>query len=118
MINLDELTIEQARALAAQFSAMTNGDAGPTRRTEHGLQIAVLDRGFVYIGNVATDGEWCYITNAWNLRKWGTSRGLGELVSGPTPDTKLDPVGNVRLPLRTLQHLISVEVDGWTSKLA
>ena len=113
MINIDDLTIGQARQLAAQF-------AGPTataQRIEHGLQIAVLDRGFIYVGHVATDGEWCYITNAWNIRRWGTTRGLGELANGPLPDTKLDPVGSVRMPLRTLQHMIAAEVNGWTSKL-
>jgi len=115
MINLDDLTIRQARALAAQFSAAANGNAAT--RVEHGLQIAVLDRGFIYVGHVATDGEWCYIANAWNIRRWGTSRGLGELANGPLPDTKLDPVGSVRMPLRTLQHMIAAEVNGWTSKL-
>ena len=116
MLDLDSLTIGQARAISALFS---NNDipVTPPRIIEHGLQIAVLDRGFVYIGDVTTDGEWCHIANAWNIRRWGTSRGLGELTSGPLPETKLDRVGNVRLPLRTLQHLIAVELDKWTSKL-
>lgn len=113
MIELDSLTIGQARQLAALFPA-SNLDA---KHVNHGLQIAVLDRGFVYIGNVITDGEWCYISNAWNIRRWGTTRGLGELVTGPLSETILDKVGNIRMPLRTLQHLIAVESDKWTSKL-
>ena len=114
MINIDDLTIGQARELAALLG---NNAAPRAARVEHGLQIAVLDRGFVYIGNVVTDGEWCYISDAWNIRRWGTTRGLGELVNGPTAETQLDRVGNVCLPLATLQHLVEVEATKWTGKL-
>lgn len=115
MINVDDLTIGQARALVAQFSTM-NGSA-PAQRREHGLNIVVLDRGFVYIGAVTTSAEWCDISDAWNIRRWGTERGLGELVSGPTPLTSLDRVGDVRVPFHALQHMIRVEVEPWSRKI-
>ena len=113
-MKFDDLTIGQARQLAAMFSQNV---PAKVERIDHGLQIAVLDRGFVYIGNVATDGEWCYIANAWNIRRWGTTRGLGELVNGPLADTVLDRVGDVRMPMTTLQHLIVVEAAKWQTKL-
>ena len=116
MINVDELTIGQARQLAAMFNH-NNSTAPAVAQIDHGLQIAVLDRGFVYIGNIVTDGEWCYIKNAWNIRRWGTTRGLGELVDGPTPSTELDRVGSVRVPFHALQHLIAVGEGEWTGKL-
>ncbi len=116
MINVDELTIGQARQLAALFN-LSNSAAPAVAQIDHGLQIVVLDRGFVYIGRVVTDGEWCYIKNAWNIRRWGTTRGLGELVDGPTSGTQLDHAGSVRVPFRVLQHLIAVKGPGWTSKL-
>ena len=115
MINLDDLTIGQARKLAAQFTPTAT--AQPNGFIDQGLQIVVLDRGFVYIGYVITDGEWCHITDAWNIRRWGTTAGLGELVNGPTPDTRLDRVGNVRVPFHALQHLITVEVSSGNGKL-
>ena len=114
MINVDELTIGQARTVAAIFNP---GNSAAVAQIDHGLQIVVLDRGFVYIGNIVTDGEWCYIKNAWNIRRWGTTRGLGELVAGPASDTQLDRVGSVRVPFHALQHLIAVKGEGWTSKL-
>lgn len=114
-MKIDDLTIGQARQLSAMFSQ--NATPKPEQRIDHGLQIAVLDRGFVYIGDVATDGEWCYIANAWNIRRWGTTRGLGELVNGPLADTVLDRVGDVRMPMTTLQHLIVVEAAKWQTKL-
>lgn len=81
------------------------------------IKIVVLDRGFVYVGRVKVDGAFVTITDAKNIRRWGTSRGLGELVNGPTKDTKLDPVGIVEAPTRALITLISVEEDKWTTIL-
>ena len=115
MINLDDLTIGQARQLAAQL-----GDVAPavpqSGRVDLGWNIVILDRGFVYIGRVSTDDRWVYIENAANIRIWGTTRGLGQLVAGPLPETKLDPVGNVQAPLTALIHLIEVEAGEWETK--
>jgi len=82
--------------------------------TEGDIKIVVLDRGFVYIGHVIEDGDFLVLTKAKNFRRWGTTRGLGELVNGPTPQTKLDDVGTVRIPMRALIHLIDVDQAKWT----
>jgi hypothetical protein len=79
-----------------------------------GVAIAVLDRGFVYVGNVTIEDDWCVLRNAKNIRVWGTTKGLGELVNGPTPNTKLDPVGVVRVPMRAVISLIDVDASKWT----
>ena len=78
-----------------------------------GLAIVVLDRGFVYIGKVTVDGDWCVIESAKNIRVWGTTKGLGELVNGPTSSTKLDQVGTVRAPMRAVISVIDVEASKW-----
>ena len=71
-----------------------------------GQHIAVLDRGFVYVGDVRIDGDFLYLTNAQNIRVWGTKQGLGELRNGKLPDTRLDPVGEIIAPLKSLIHLV------------
>ena len=110
-MNIDELTIGQAKELAALFAAPQVKTQQPI---EHGLKIVVLDRGFVYIGITVTDGEWVYITNAHNIRRWGTTKGLGQLaLSGPTANTELDAVGSIKAPFHALQHLIAVTADAW-----
>lgn len=81
--------------------------------TSQEIQIAVLDRGFVYIGNIERDGDFFIIKNAHNIRVWGTTKGLGELVSGPTISTKTDKVGTVRVPYKALISLIDVESSKW-----
>lgn len=78
-----------------------------------GKAIVVLDRGFVYVGDVEVDGDWCIITSAKNIRIWGTKNGLGELVTGPLPSTKMDTVGTVRAPLCAVISIIDVDGDKW-----
>ena len=80
-----------------------------------GIAIVVADRGFVYVGEVEVDDDWCIVTNAKNIRVWGTTQGLGELVNGPTKNTKLDAVGTVRIPMRAVISLIDVKADSWKS---
>jgi len=77
------------------------------------IKIVVLDRGFVYVGCVTMDTDFVRITKAHNIRVWGTTKGLGELVSGPTSSTKLDHVGTVRAPMRALISVIDVEQGKW-----
>ncbi len=85
-----------------------NDDSAPQcDGVNHGWCIVVLDRGFVYVGDVVTDDSWCTITNGKNIRSWGTKNGLGQLaISGPQPETKLDPVETVKAPIRALISII------------
>lgn len=80
--------------------------------TEMGLQIVVLDRGFVYVGNVTVTGDTVRIANARNIRRWGTTKGLGQLANeGPTDKTVLDPVGEVTAHQRAVIHFIKCTLD-------
>jgi len=73
------------------------------------LTIAVLDRGYVYIGQATLADGFLTLTDACCIRYWGTKRGLGQLaLTGPTATTKLDPTTTVRAPLSSLVHLIDV----------
>lgn len=71
-----------------------------------GQHIVVLDRGFVYVGDVSCTDSYVTITNAKNVRVWGTSNGLGELRNGPLSGTKLDTVGEVIAPHKSVIHFI------------
>ncbi len=68
--------------------------------------IAVLDRGFVYVGTCVVHDGVLTITGAHCVRRWGTENGLGQLAqSGPTAKTRLDATGTVRTPQTALIHL-------------
>ncbi len=44
--------------------------------------IVVLDRGWIFVGNLEVDGETYKLTNTQNIRKWGKS-GFGGMVLDP-----------------------------------
>lgn len=100
-MDLDELTLGQMKKLKNLFDCSTDTPKG---MSNCGTQIVVLDRGFVYVGQVSIDDKWCYIRNAKNIRKWGTTKGLGQLVNGPLKDTVLDATGDVQAPRKALIH--------------
>lgn len=83
------------------------------------LQIAVLDRGFVYVGTCSVADGVLTITGASCIRRWGTTHGLGQLAAeGPQKDTKLDPADRVTAPISALVHLIDCNPKAWTNKAA
>lgn len=82
-------------------------------KTEGEIKIAVLDRGFVYVGYIKKEEDFLVLTHAKNIRIWGTTKGLGELVNGPLGGTKLDVVGTVRVPFKALISLIDVNQEKW-----
>jgi len=71
-----------------------------------GQHIVALDRGFVYVGDVTCDDHYVRITNAKNIRAWGTTNGLGELRNGPLSGTRLDSAGEVIVPFQAIIHFI------------
>lgn len=75
-----------------------------------GQHIVVLDRGFIYVGNISLTvdaiGAWVCIEKARCIRIWGTTQGLGELRTGPTHKTVLDECGSVVAPLHAIIHMI------------
>lgn len=93
-----------------ELAKLVDGNSGSATSEEKanlaGQHIVVLDRGFVYAGNVSRDGDCLRISEAKNIRVWGTTNGLGELRHGPTPSTKCDPVGEVIAPFKSIIHLI------------
>ena len=63
----------------------------------YGKQIVVLTSGFVHVGDVESDAEGggIIIRNAKNIRRYGTTQGLGELRTGPRTGTVLDEMGTL-----------------------
>ena len=79
------------------------------------IKIVVLQRGWVYIGRFERNGNDCKLHNASCIRNWGTTKGLQELVNGPTVNTKLDKCdGVVEFDWLTVIHTIAVNPSKWT----
>ena len=78
------------------------------------IKIVVLQRGWVYIGRFERSGNDCKLHNAYNIRIWGTTKGLPELVNGVTSSTKLDKCeGIIEFDWLTVIHTITVNKEKW-----
>ena len=74
------------------------------------IRIIVADKGWVFVGFCKDEQDGSVtITNAKNIRRWGTTKGLGQLVNGPLSETKYDNYGTVRCT-----PIVSINVvSGW-----
>ena len=90
-----------------------------SRRTNLGLQIAVFDNGFVFVGQtylVSDDsGEWVEMLTAYNVRRYGTTRGLPQLATeGPQPETQLDSIAGLLKCVRArLNFFMECKREAW-----
>lgn len=76
------------------------------------IRIVVLQRGWVAVGrHTVVSDELHQLDNARVIRKWGTTKGLGEIAAGgPTKDTVLDPAGHIEYhPLAAVLSLACAE---------
>ena len=81
------------------------------------VRIVVLQRGWIVVGRWSQDGDEVVVRDASVVRFWGTTRGLGELVAGPTKTTKLDPAGTVRANVAAVVLTIDVDAEAWAEHL-
>ncbi len=78
------------------------------------VTIAILDRGWVVVGRFTLKGDACELANAKVVRRWGTTRGLGEIAAlGPQPNTVLDDAMTVSFDIRTSVALMSCNQAAW-----
>ena len=77
-------------------------------------QIVIAQRGWIFIGDVDRSGDDVTITGAKCIRRWGTTKGLGEIAKGgPTKNTVLDDMGTVRLHALAVIASLDVEAEKW-----
>ncbi len=90
----------------------------PTKSDVNDVRIVILQRGWVMVGRFERNGSECKLHDASVIRSWGTTKGLGELASGPTSSTKLDKCnGLVEFDYLTVVATISCEGKSWEKEL-
>lgn len=90
----------------------------PRTLVEAKVQIVIAPRGWVFVGYTEIVDQDLVISRARVIRIWGTTAGIGELTSGPTNKTKLDPAGVVRVPISAVLVRIDCEVSKWAFVLS
>ena len=80
-------------------------------------QIVIAQRGWVFVGDVERSGDDVTITNAQCIRRWGTTKGLGQLaIEGPQNSTVLDDMGTVRMHQLAAIAAIDCEARKWPAR--
>jgi hypothetical protein len=76
--------------------------------------IVVCKLGWVFVGDMCDKDTQVKLINASVVRRWGTTRGLGEIaLSGPTKDTVLDYAGSVVVERDSVLFYIACEAKKW-----
>lgn len=82
------------------------------------VKILVLQRGWVAVGHYRKDGQEHVLDDAAIVRRWGTSRGLGEIATGgPTASTTLDKAGTIRAHELATVLVLDCDAQKWTGRL-
>lgn len=89
-MNINEMKVGELLQLAKLFQ---NGETQLPDLNGEEVKIVILQRGWVMVGRYHRNGSECKLTDAYNVRKWGTTKGLGEIaMNGPTSDTVIDKI--------------------------
>jgi len=81
-------------------------------------RIVVLQRGWVVVGHFEEVGDEVVVTNSSVIRRWGTTKGLGELVNGPIKNkTVLDAAGEVRAHKLAVVMTVKCNEEAWSKAL-
>ena len=81
------------------------------------MTIVVLQRGWVVVGNLVEDTDSkVRLENASVIRRWGTTKGLGQLaLEGPQKTTALDACGVVEAHPASIVLRLPCEESAWPS---
>lgn len=85
------------------------------------IRIVVLQRGWVLVGRYSEQGDRGYLDGGHVIRRWGTDKGLGQLVAGPVTNGKCAPTvldkchGRVEFLLGTTILMLNVEAATWSA---
>lgn len=90
-----------------------------TKQAVPDVRIVVLQRGWVMVGEYSKKGAQCFLDKASVIRRWGTSKGLGEIAAaGPLANTVLDPSGGqVEFNELTVIATLKCAEDKWSAHL-
>lgn len=114
-MDINSLTIGEVKELTAMFGATHQ----PHKIIEDGgIKIVVLQRGWVVVGRYSQNGQDCKLTDAAVIRVWGTTKGITELVDGPTSKTVLDKTNKpITFHELTVVMTLDAEEKAWSKAL-
>jgi len=101
----------EAREITRMFGGI---GAGGVEDPKGAIEIVVLDRGWVVVGQVSIRGSEVIIEKGYVVRRWGTTNGLGEIAQGgPTQATKLESAPLIKTTLSAVVCRFGCEQSKW-----
>jgi hypothetical protein len=86
----------------------------PERKATGDIKIVVLQRGHVAVGRLAKTDDMCKLAGASIIRRWGTTKGLGEIAfDGPTKSTILDKCPDIEFHILTSILIMDCMEEPW-----
>ena len=80
------------------------------------LQLVVLPRGWVMVGECEEKEGKLFMKNASVVRRWGTSKGLPELANnGPLAGTTLDGKCEMQFPMSSVIAQMKCDNKAWSN---
>lgn len=115
-MDIEKLTVGELREITKLVCATK--PKSKRKVVDGGIRIVILQRGWVAVGRYHQDGSDCQLTGAAIIRRWGTSKGLGEIASGgPTANTQLEPTPTIRFHEMVAVASIDCLEDKWEKHL-
>jgi hypothetical protein len=83
-----------------------------------GVSLFVGTNGFVWIARAITyDGTFYHLSHARTVRRWGTDKGLNQLVDGQTKETQLDALADlISVTSQAAVAIIPCRENKWANK--
>ena len=82
------------------------------------IKIVILQRGWIFIGRWSQNGDMCSLDDAYVIRTWGTTNGLGELaLEGKQSSTKLDKAGHIDFHILTVVATLNCNDKKWDREI-
>ena len=81
------------------------------------VRIVIGQRGFVWVGDWTQEGDEIVLMRAKNIRRAASTKGFGELISGPLSQTVLDPCGTVRMHRLSVVASYDCDAGKWAEAL-
>jgi hypothetical protein len=77
-------------------------------------KIVVLNRSWNVVGDVEMDGDFYLIFNGFVIRRWGTTKGIGELaINGPLSETILDSMPLMKAHKDQVIFVLNCDESKW-----
>ena len=79
--------------------------------------VTIVTGGFVHVGDVELKEGYYGVRNSFNIRQWGSEKGLGEVIKvGPLKTSVIDDQGTLFVPEAAMISIHPTSKDNWKIK--